>query len=88
MLKITLKRLLRALHISGRLACMISFVMPSLSGTFRILSILQDCNSPGLVTLRSKNVDVVTFMVFMSSVSTVLFLAWLTFTSALIKLSR
>ena len=67
---------------------MISFVMPSLPGAFRFLSVLQACNVSRLVTGRSKNVNGVPFMAFMSSISTCLFLSWLTFTSALIKFSR
>ena len=65
-LKIMLKSLIRALHISDRFAFMISFVMPSLPGALRFLSVLQACIILGLVTGRSKNVDVVPSKAFMS----------------------
>ena len=45
---------------------MISCVMPSLPGAFRFWRLLRACSISGLVTGRSKNVDVVPFMAFVT----------------------
>ena len=68
MLRITLKSLFSTLHISGKLALMISFVMPSLPGAFLFFSDLQACTTSALVVGRSKSADFVSFTTFASSV--------------------
>ena len=88
MLRITLKSLFSTLHISGKFALLISFVMPSLPGAFLFVRVLQACTTSALVIGRSKCADFVSFTGFASSVSICRFLSWLTFTSALIKFSR
>ena len=64
MLRITLKSLFSTLHISGKLALMISSVMPSLPGAFLFFGVLRACTTSALVIGRSKCADFVSFAAF------------------------
>ena len=76
-LRITLKSLLRALNISGRLAFMISFVVPLLLRAFLFYIYLQVHNISRLVVGTAKYVYIVPFIEFMSSVLICRHLSWL-----------
>ena len=60
---ITWKSLFSTLHISGKIALLISFVMPPLPWAFLFVSVLR---ISALVTGRSKCTDSMPFIVFAS----------------------